>query len=263
MPAASIVDTLSECLTVSKSGKVQPSNYAGDYKLLGAYDQIINAVADGLDIRLETVVDNIDYSTNGVTVQSGSQTFEATKCIMAVPIGVLQNERITFAQGLEPDRLKAIDNIKQTVAFKTILEFDHPVRPQGFDMVNSHDKGPCQFWDESTGVPDYKGQLIVAWDTGDRARELLALPEPERFSATLEGVRRIAGDSGLNYVNASNYDWRQDQFAFGAYATGEKYLDVMYKPTNDTIFWAGAVMSTVAKAYDSGVEAAEATLKSM
>lgn len=73
-------------------------------------------------------------------------------------------------------------------------------------MLNQHDKGPCQYWDESTGMPGYDGQLIVSWDTGDRARELLDLSKEERFNAALEGVQKIAEDNGLMYVNASNYD---------------------------------------------------------
>ncbi|MET4428732.1 MULTISPECIES: NAD(P)/FAD-dependent oxidoreductase [unclassified Mycolicibacterium] len=259
-PAAEIVETLTSCFDVSKTGKIEPDGYAGDFKLLAPYDEIPTAVAEGVDIRYNTVVNTIQYSENGVTVQAGPETFEASKCVVAVPIGVLQHDDITFDPPLESDRRKTIDGIQQTVAFKTILEFDHPVRPEGFDMVNQHDVGPCQFWDESTGMPGYDGQLIVAWDTGDRARELLALPEEQRFAAALEGVHKLTGDRGLRYINASNYDWRNDKFAYGAYATGERHPEVIYKPMKDTVFWAGAIMSSVAKAHSSGLDAAKTTL---
>jgi polyamine oxidase len=262
-PATDVVETLTSCFDVSKTGKIEPDSYAGDYKLLAPYDDILTAVAEGVDIRLNTVVNTVQYSESGVTVHAGSETFEAAKCIVAVPIGVLQHDDIKFDPPLESDRRKTIDGIQQTVAFKTILEFDHPVRPEGFDMVNQHDAGPSQFWDESTGMPGYNGQLIVAWDTGDRARELLALPEEQRYGAALEGVRKLTGDRGLQYINASNYDWRNDKFAYGAYATGEKHPDVIYRPIKDTVFWAGAIMSSVAKAHSSGLDAAGTTLKAL
>lgn len=260
-PADSVVETLQSCFDVSKTGVLEPDDYAGDYKLLAPYDEIPTAVAQGVDVRLNTVVQTIQHSGNGVTVNAGPQTFEASKCIVAVPIGVLQKQSIAFDPPLESDRRETIDAIKQTVAFKTILEFDHPVRPEGFDMVNQHDVGPCQYWDESTGMPGYTGQLIVAWDTGDRARELLALPEQQRFEAALTGVHKLTGDRGLRYINASNYDWRNDQFAYGAYATGEKYPEIVYRPIQDTVFWAGAIASSVASAHKSGLEAAKSTMK--
>ncbi len=259
-PAYGVVDTLTACLTVSKTGVIEPDGYAGDYKLLAPYVDILNAVGEGVEVRLETPIETIDYSGSGVSVQAGSETFEADACVVTVPIGVLQKKSITFSPPLEDDRMAAIDAVKQTVAYKTILEFDHPVRPESFDMVNQHDEGPCQFWDESTGMPGYDGQLIVAWDTGDRARELLALPEKERLDAALAGVRKLAGDQGLNYVNASNYDWRDDEFALGAYATGERDQDTIYRPAKDTLFWAGAIKSSVASAHSSGLEAAQAVL---
>lgn len=262
-PAANIVDTLTACFEVSASGQVAADDYAGDFKILAPYDTIINAVAEGVDIRLDTVVDTIDYTGEGVTVQAGSTTYEGAKCIVAVPIGVLQKDRITFNPPLESDRLTEIEGVAQTTAFKTILEFDHPLDVTNFDMVNQHDAGPSQFWDETRGMAGYDGHVIVAWDTGDRARELLSLPEQERFAAALEGVRKITGDQGLNFVNASNYDWREDEFAYGAYATGPRDQDVLYRPMEDTVFWAGAVKSSVASAHSSGLEAAGQLLKSL
>ncbi|KJQ53102.1 flavin monoamine oxidase family protein [Microbacterium sp. SA39] len=259
-PAYGVVDTLTACFTVMQTGKVEPDGYAGDYKLLAPYTDILDAVGEGVEVRLETPIEAIDYSGSGVSVKAGSDTFEADACVVTVPIGVLQERSITFSPPLENDRMAAIDAVKQTVAYKTVLEFDHAVRPVEFDMVNQHDEGPCQFWDESTGMPGYDGQLIVAWDTGDRARELLALPEKERFDAALAGVRRLAGDQGLAYVNASNYDWRDDRFALGAYATGKRDEDAIYRPVKNSLFWAGAVKSSVASAHSSGLEVAKAVL---
>ncbi|WP_255572851.1 FAD-dependent oxidoreductase [Leucobacter tenebrionis] len=109
----------------------------------------------------------------------------------------------------------------------------------------------------------HPGHVIVAWDTGDRARELLALPEQERFDAALAGVRKIVGDEGIDYVNASNYHWREDEFAYGAYATGPRNEEVLYRPINDTVFWCGAIKSSVGAAHSSGLAAAEQILKSL
>ncbi|WP_312976985.1 NAD(P)/FAD-dependent oxidoreductase [Corynebacterium sp.] len=261
LPADEVVESLEQCLRVAEMGDLPKSDYAGDYKLLAPYDNIIDEVAKGLDIRLGNAVKSIDYSGSGVTVAAGDNTFTAGKCVVTLPIGVLQRGEVEFIPKLDSEKMKAIDEVEQTVAFKTILEFDHPVRPKNFDMMNQHDEGPSQFWDESTGMPGYEGQIIVAWDTGDRARELLSLPEEQRFEAALAGVRKIAGDSSLDFINASNYDWRKDEFAYGAYAHAVEDPDAIYRPLNDNLYWAGAIQSTVAEANDSGVDAAMAILK--
>lgn len=259
-PAARIVETLTECFEVSSSGTLPEDDYAGDFKILAPYDTVLDAVAEGLDIRLNTVVETVAYTETGVTVSAGDSSFSGTTCVIAVPLGVLQHEQITFEPALEPERIRALEAVEMTTACKTILEFDHPLDVDAFDMVNQHDTSPSQYWDESRGLPGYDGHLIVAWDTGDRARELLALPEAGRFDAALEGVRRIVGDQGIAYKAASTYDWTQDEFAFGAYATGPRDEEVLYRPIHSTVFWAGAIKSSVAAAHASGQQAAATVL---
>lgn len=69
-----VYDTLLDCLNVVKTGKFPEDNYAGDYRLLAPYGDITDLVAKGLDIRLETVVNTVDYSGKEVTVQAGSKS---------------------------------------------------------------------------------------------------------------------------------------------------------------------------------------------
>ena len=61
----------------------------------GGYTQIIDALANGVDITLNTPVKSINYQgdTIVVTATNGS-TFEADKVIVTVPLGVLQSNSI-------------------------------------------------------------------------------------------------------------------------------------------------------------------------
>lgn len=61
----------------------------------GGYSQIIESLAEGVDISLNTPVKSINYQgeTIFVTASNGS-TFEADKVIVTVPLGVLQNNSI-------------------------------------------------------------------------------------------------------------------------------------------------------------------------
>lgn len=61
----------------------------------GGYSQIIDALANVVDITLNTPVKSINYQgdTIVVTATNGS-TFEADKVIVTVPLGVLQSNSI-------------------------------------------------------------------------------------------------------------------------------------------------------------------------
>src|SRR5699024_395545 len=166
---------------------------------------------------------------------AGNEVYEAPQCIVAVPAAVLRNEQIEFRPGLSSKWKRALDDIHYEVAFKSILEFDHKL-PETFNsMVNTYTDGPQQLWDSSSGWPDFKGQHIVGWDTGARAEELLALPMEDRFAATLQNIRDWVKDPGLEYVNASNYDWRKDEFAQGAYPFGHRDSEALYTKVKDTL----------------------------
>jgi len=99
--------------------------------------------------------------------------------------------------------------------------------------------------------------------TGGKAQELLDLPEAERFQAALDNVRTAVGDQGLQYVNASTYDWSKDEFARGAYPGPFSRRSGLNAPIDDTIFWAGMVTSTIHSSRNSGVAAANAALTAL
>lgn len=67
----------------------------------GGYSSIIDALANGIDISLNTPVKSINYQgeTIIVTATNGS-TFEADKVIVTVPLGVLQSNSIKFLPSL-------------------------------------------------------------------------------------------------------------------------------------------------------------------
>lgn len=263
-PATSITSTLETCLEVAESGEVETTpDEEKDHIVVGGYSQFIDIIAGSLDIRMETVVDAIDYSNQGVTVSAGDQVFEAARCIIAVPAGVLQADQIQFLPGVSDSWQRALDAVTYNVCFKAILEFDHVLEPTVAGMSNTFSLGPSQLWDSASRTPGFDGQLVVAWDTGDRARELLDLPEEESFAAALANISAWAEEPGLQYVGASVYDWRKDEFAQGAYPFGPRDTETLHTPIDDVIYWAGMVTSTISSSFDSGVEAAQAVIRSL
>ena len=73
-----------------------------DHRILNGYDSYCDSLAEGLDIRLNAVVHEVDW-TKGVRIKLASQeTLEADAAVVTLPVGVLQSDRITFVPELPP-----------------------------------------------------------------------------------------------------------------------------------------------------------------
>lgn len=259
LPATQVYDDLNDCVKATIDRELPADDYAGDFKVVGGYDQIVEAMANSVDIKKSTQVKSVHYSRSGVSLETNNGEFKAKKCVMAVPAGVLQKHRINFTPKLPDAKLAILEKITYLPVFKSILEFAAPVVPKTFGYMETYSMNPPTIWDASHNTPGFGGQLLVGWATGDQARELLKLPMKDRFEASLESVRAFADDPGVKYVNATNYDWREDEFAEGAYPSGGKD-DAVYEPIDDVLFWAGIQTSAVHLSYNSGRKAAKNVL---
>ena len=66
------------------------------------YGQIAEALARGMDIRLNQRVNRIEYSKQGVRIETDQNTLAAERVIVTLPLGVLKRGAITFSPAL-PD----------------------------------------------------------------------------------------------------------------------------------------------------------------
>lgn len=241
-----------------------PKHNDGDYKIIGGYDQLLTFIADDIPVFLDTVVEEVQHSKSGVELFTSQGTMSARRVIMAVPAGVMQRRDIDFSAGLPDRKWVAFDEFQYSHIFKCLLEFEGQVfTPDGsatWGYAESMDLTPTTLWNASIAQPEYGGQVIVGWETGEAARELHALPLEQKYEAVLDVVRKSAGDPGLQYKKALMTDWANEPFSWGAYGHGGNEKD-MSAPTDDVLFWAGMRTSTVTASYVSGVDEADELLK--
>lgn len=264
---------LEQCLRISDDPSLfeavplpdpdDPARNKGDYRVIGGYDQILQPLARGLDVRLNCVVKAVDRSPRGVEVHSSRGTFRGNRCIVALPAGVLRSGKVRFTPALPEAKAKALRDYRYLTVFKSILEFDHPVlsfggQPTDQCAIYTHD--PKSMWNASWMTPGFPGEIWVNWSTGDAAKRLWALPEAQRFEASLEQVRKAAGDDGLYYRKAAIHDWAQDEFALGAYGYA---MDPAIVEPDGALFFAGVQTHNVHSSHDSGREAARMAIRSM
>jgi monoamine oxidase len=76
-------------------------------------------------IKLNTIVESIDYSQDKVVVNTQNGQYSADKVIVAVPLKILQNGDVSFIPNLPQDKQNTINTAKIWEGFKAFFEFSN------------------------------------------------------------------------------------------------------------------------------------------
>ncbi len=212
----------------------------GDYRILDGYDSYYKKLAEGLDIRLNTVVTEINWS-NAVTVTTADgQVYTGDNAIITLPLGVLQANHITFTPKLPSIKQEALQGLQMGPVMKMVYEFEEPIMDKAIGAIYA--KGnPPMWWSPSLGRED--GAIIwTAFFSGDYAREMLELDEDKALRKGLDTLREEIGNPDLKYKQARWVNWPQDEFSMGGYSIClPNHYDARDKLAQPTppLYWAG------------------------
>lgn len=230
------------------------------------YGQLVQSVADGLDIRLSHIVRRVEYSAEGARVGTNYGTFEAKAVLVTVPLGVLKQNIIAFEPPLPKWKMDSISRLNMGVLNKCYLKF------------------PSVFWDDESHLLGYiseeKGQwcewlnlaplldqpILLGFNAGQFGYEIESWSDAQIVDSAMQTLRRIYGQNIPQPNGVIITRWGSDPYTFGSYshippfASGGDY-DTLAKPV-DNLFFAGEAThrkypSTVHGAYLSGQRAAE------
>jgi len=243
-----------------------------DWRILDGYNRLHESWASGLDIRLNTVVERIEWDAEGVRVfAADGQPFEADRAVITLPLGVLRSNRVTFSPELPAEKREAIDRLRVAPVIKLVYRFAAPVLPEGVMALYSA-LNPCMWWSPSVGQPTGE-YVLTAFVTADRARELLALSEAGALERGVETLRAELGRPDLKPVEARMVNWVDDPYALGGYSVtppgAREAHEALARPVSNRLFWAGEATAgplwkaTVHGAYASGCRAAAEILSAL
>lgn len=244
------------------------------HRLIGAYDDVPKALAHEIRepsrIDLQTRVTRIAWRKQHVTVEAqtpaGVATYTARGVVIALPLGVLQSDRIAFDPPL-PTR-KVLDQLAMGPVVKALVRFRTPFwHDMGQeDLSFVHDLAqPFPTWWTTHPL---RTPLLTGWCGGAPAGRLPADDAALRGLA-IESLSHIFArkprDVGREIDVIHIRDWRRDEHTLGAYA----YVKVggvdapakLARPIQQTLFMAGEhtdleMIGTVAGALASGERAA-------
>ncbi|MBE2997946.1 FAD-dependent oxidoreductase [Nocardiopsis sp. HNM0947] len=192
-----------------------------NHRVVDGYDRVLEPLADGLDVRLSTPVREVRRIRSGVELAAGpdgEQIFRAARCIIALPLGVLQTGDVRFDPPLPTSHLDAVRSLDTTDALKLVYEFDRPVFPEEPDALGWEQGADFVFWRISTGDADSGSpEVVAAWAAGAGARDLLAMDEDARFDAGLAALADVLGEELPAPVARTTHDWAADRYSRGAY----------------------------------------------
>ncbi|WP_375455066.1 flavin monoamine oxidase family protein [uncultured Methylobacterium sp.] len=242
-------------------------DYADNHFVAGGYGGYLARLAQGLPIALSSPVAGIDWSGDGVRVETtDGRRFAARAVIVTVPVMVLRAS-VDFAPALPARVRTAIDGFSTGIYEHAVLHW--PSCPfQGRDrlagLVGSR-LSPPGLLTRIDGTPFHyfeldsvaAGRIDAAGTGADGVRR--------RVRATLAahfGAARLR-DLSIPVVSA----WRHDPWSRGSWAVvppgHAAARQVLHAPVGDRIWFAGEALSrlqwgTTGGAYAEGTRAAEA-----
>ena len=230
------------------------------------YEQIVNGVARGLDIRLGHAAETIAHDGSGVMIATAQGAFTAQRAIVTLPVGVLQQRSVRFQPALPGEKQQAIDRFGFGVLNKVYLRFPEVFwseEPHWFGYISER-KG---HFAETLNIARYIDKPILAmFNAGEYGAAIEVLSDDEIVAAAMETLRTIHGEAIPDPEDWQITRWASEPFTGGSYsslapgATPDDY-DALAAPVSGRLFFAGEAThrehsATVHGAYLSGLRAA-------
>ena len=239
-----------------------------DVIVINGYDKVANLLGQGLDIRLNSRVSEINYKETKSLVKVNENSIEADYVIVSVPLGVLKNNSIAFKPSLPAIKLSAIQNIQMGNVNKFLFIWDTPFWDTNIQYIGytPETKGKFNYlMNMLKFLPTTNGLMTFAF--GDYATVTETMTDAEINSEVMAQLKSIYGNSIANPTTMLRTKWGQNINTFGAYSfatngTTSADFDIMATEINNKLFFAGEhterdYRGTVHGAYLSGIREAD------
>jgi monoamine oxidase len=238
----------------------------------GGYGQIVERLAAGLDVRLNSRVQEVAYSEDGVTVTTDQGVFRGQQAVVTLPLGVLKHGTIRFIPQLPLHKQQAVDRLGMGLLNKLYLRFPHQFWDAESHLIcamTSQADAALEF----VNVAYYTQQpVLMLFTSGQTAREREKLTDAEIIGVAMQVLRTIYGSNIPEPERWLRTRWSEDPFALGSYSylaagsSGDD-RDALAQAVDGVLFFAGEATSrgqaaTVHGALLTGRRAASAILGS-
>jgi monoamine oxidase len=240
----------------------------GDLLIANGYDKIADFLAEGIDVRLNTKIEGIDYSGERTEITTADQAlFDADYVLLTVPLGVLKQNVISFSPPL-PQRIQDPINkleMGQVNKFLCVWDtafWDTDLQYIGYTPVQ---RGKFNYFMNVKKFSDVNALMTFAF--GDYSESTEGMSDAEVIEEIMGHLKAIFGPDIPNPTGFRRTKWSTNAFTFGSYsfaAQGARSSDFeqFEEAVDDKLFFAGEhtnrdYRGTVHGAYASGLREAE------
>lgn len=158
----------------------------------GGYQQVVEVLAEGLDVRLEHEVWAVRWGDGEAVVGTSGGDLPADAVVVTLPVGVLQEGGPTFDPPLPADKAEAIDRLGMGVLDKVAFAFDEDFWDE--TTLIGYVSGTRGEWAEWLNLEPATGEpVLIGFVAGSAAEAVEQEPEDEAIGSALDVLRQIYG----------------------------------------------------------------------
>ena len=214
----------------------------GNWLVSGGLGAFIASLHSNVPVELDCPVTAIDYSGDGVRVDTPKGSLQAKHLVITVSTGVLSAEKIKFTPSLPQEKLKAINELPNGLLNKIGIDFDPAWKEVYEGYMADYQKHDEEFCTLLFGF--YDTSLAVGFVAG-RFADLLENEEPGAATEfCMQGLKELFGNDVLKYVRGTTETaWRNNPNTLGSYSFASPGCadarKVLAEPINDCLYFAG------------------------
>ena len=229
-----------------------------NYLIREGLGTVVASMADGLPIQLSTPARAIDWSGDGVRVETDAGTIRAKACIVTVSTGVLAAGAIRFTPELPDWKSEAIQRVPMGLLAKIALQFDGETFGLSanaflsYQLAGSVPAEACYFLTFPFG-----SNVAVGFVGGSFGWELSRAGPDAAIAFALEEFEKMVGSGARrHFVKGHFTDWAENPLTLGAYAAAKPGHHAaraeLGRPLGGRVFFAGEALAGAYIALCSG-----------
>ncbi len=188
-----------------------------DYKMSGGNSRLAQEFAKRIgaeNIRLNTLVTQINQRAGIVTVKTETETFLTDACICTVPVASLN--RIKFNPPLPAAQAEAArELIYSRIIKNSVLYEDRFWKDESFSLVSDV---TSHFYFHSTQGQAGKQGILTAYAIGEKADVLASQSDDRRMKIIANDLTDFHPEAPKLARGIASYAWQRDKYTNGAYA---------------------------------------------
>lgn len=153
------------------------------------YKVITDLLAQGTDIRLSQMVNEVHWGQQKVRVVTQSSAFVADNVIVTLPLGVLQSNAVHFTPALPSQKRHSIAKLGMGVLNKCYLRFPRAFWPHDVDWLGyvAAQHGEWTEWVSFQRVA--KMPILLGFNAADRGREIEAFSDEQIVDSAMQTLK--------------------------------------------------------------------------